>query len=105
MSTKVKQTHYNQKTKLEAVRLYLEEDLSVTEIMNKLDIRHRDNIYEWVKKYRKNGAAAFDRSLMSRKQTSTSSTEAKVEQLRVEVEILKKSLEIYQMEAMKKNTN
>ncbi|WP_106496133.1 transposase [Lentibacillus sp. Marseille-P4043] len=95
MASSNKHKRYSKKIKLEAIRRVLEEDEPVQVVCDSLGIRHRDNIYEWIKKYRKHGEAAFGRSVgRPKKEDVSQSTDEKVDQLRIEVDALKKYLEI-----------
>ena len=95
MKTSKKHQRYSKEIKLEAIRRVLEDDEPVQGVCNGLGIRHRDNIYEWIKKYRKHGESAFDRSIgRPKKEKILQSTDEKVEKLRIEVDALKKYLEI-----------
>lgn len=95
MTSSEKNKRYSKKIKLEAIRRVFEKDEPVQVVCDNLGIRNRDNIYEWIKKYRKHGEAAFERSLgRPKREDVSSSTDEKVDQLRVEVDALKKYLEI-----------
>jgi len=101
----MKKQRYTNELKLEAIRRVLEEDQRVADVVNDLGIRHRDNVYEWIKKYKKNGAAAFDRSIgKSVKNDEPTSTDEKIRHLEMEVDILKKYLEILNKGEHKINT-
>ncbi|GAB4074610.1 hypothetical protein GCM10028778_21130 [Barrientosiimonas marina] len=104
MSESQKKQRYSKQTKLEAIRRVLENNEAVQSVVDDLNIRHRDNIYEWIKKYQRNGEAAFDRSLGRPKKGETSSTtEEKVDRLQIEVDALKKYLELSRQKEEKQN--
>ncbi|WP_138420942.1 helix-turn-helix domain-containing protein [Aquibacillus sediminis] len=95
MTTSKKHQRYSKEIKLKAVRRVLENDEPVNVVVKELGIRNRDNVYEWIKKYRKNGESGFDRSIgRPKKEEISKSTDERVDQLRVEVDALKKYLEI-----------
>ncbi len=88
-------SRYSKEIKLEAIRRVIEEEQPVQQVISELGIRHRDNVYEWIKKYKKLGPAAFDSSLKnSIKPIEKSQVEQQLEELKVEVEALKTYLEI-----------
>ncbi|WP_010097283.1 transposase [Ornithinibacillus scapharcae] len=88
-------SRYSKQLKLEAIKRVIEEEQPVQDVIADLGIRHRDNVYEWIKKYRKDGPSAFDRSLPNTVQhVIKSPIEEQVEELKVEVEALKKYIEI-----------
>jgi transposase-like protein len=88
-------SRYSKQTKLEAVRRVLEEEQPVQEVILDLDIRHRDNVYEWIKKYKKEGPSAFERSFGHvEKPSKNGSIEKQLEELKMEVETLKTYLQL-----------
>jgi transposase-like protein len=95
MTQSIKHQRYSKKVKLEAIRLVMEEDERVQAVCDRLGIRHRDNVYEWIKKYKKYGESAFDRTIGRPMNKDTSvSTDERVDRLQLEVDALKKYLEI-----------
>ncbi|MFB4168565.1 transposase [Virgibacillus sp. JSM 102003] len=91
MGKQEKYQRYTKKTKLEAVRRVLEKDEPVQAVLNDLGIRHRDNIYVWIKKYHKEGASAFDRNIgQSHNEQSSASPDKLIEELSSELDILRK---------------
>ncbi|WP_188455447.1 transposase [Virgibacillus oceani] len=97
MATRGKNKRYTKEIKLEAVRRVLENDESVQSVVDDMGIRHRDNVYVWIKKYKKNGNIAFERSIGKTQGISYSpSIDDEVKELRMEVDTLKKYLEILQ---------
>jgi transposase-like protein len=89
MSSSEKHQRYSKAIKLEAIRRVLEDEEPIVVVAGELGIRHRDNIYQWIKKYKQYGEAAFDRPLTKLVRTSTSSTEKMLEELKIEVEAIK----------------
>lgn len=88
-------SRYSKQVKLEAIRRVLEEDQPVQEVISDLGIRHRDNVYEWIKKYKKSGSAAFERSLQNTEtEAGQDQIQKQIEELKIEVEALKTYLEI-----------
>ena len=88
-------SRYSKQIKIEAVRRVLEEEQPVQEVILDLGIRHRDNVYEWIKKYKKEGTNAFERSIHRvEKESKQDSVEKQIEELKMEVEELKSYLHI-----------
>lgn len=88
-------SRYSKELKLEAIRRVIEEEQPVQEVIADLGIRHRDNVYEWIKKYREHGPSAFERQLPnSVNNVIKSPIEEQIEALKAEVEALKKYIEI-----------
>ncbi|MFD2045242.1 transposase [Ornithinibacillus salinisoli] len=81
-------SRYSKETKLEAIRRVLVGDEPVQQVIADLGIRHRDNVYEWIKKYKEHGVSAFDRKLKEE------STESQLKELKAEVAALKRYVEI-----------
>lgn len=87
-------SRYTKEIKLEAIRRVLEEDQPVQEVIADLGIRHRDNVYEWIKKYKKNGPEAFDRPIRkTTKPLENNKVEEQLQDLKLEVEALKTYIE------------
>ena len=87
-------SRYTKDIKLEAIRRVLEEDQPVQEVIADLGIRHRDNVYEWIKKYNKDGPEAFERNLGKKvKPKENMEVEKEIQILKTEVEALKTYLE------------
>ncbi|MUK88391.1 transposase [Ornithinibacillus sp. L9] len=80
-------SRYSKEVKLEAVRRVLDGDEPVQQVIEELGIRHRDNVYEWIKKYNEQGERAFDRKL------KVESTDKQLEELKAEVAALRKYVE------------
>ena len=53
--------HYPKEVKLEAIRMYYEEGMSQRAITEALGIRDQYRVKKWVKAYRREGLAAFDK--------------------------------------------
>ena len=89
---------YTKEFKLKAIRMYLDENLSYSQIASKLNIKSKTQVINWVKQFEINGEAYFDfetrgRATGGRKnrpKTNFNSLEEEVEYLRMEVEFLKK---------------
>lgn len=104
MAVSNKHQRYGKEIKLEAIRRVLEEDEAVQTVVDDLHIRNRDNVYEWIKKYQRNGEAAFDRSLGRPKtEVASPTTDEKVDRLQVEVDALKKYVEVLRQKGGKQN--
>ena len=89
MSGKKGMTHYTKQTKLEAVRLYLEEGISRTEIAEQLGLRRAKIVNRWVQRYHQEGPATFDKP-KGRPPKREESLEEEVRRLRMENDLLKK---------------
>ena len=88
MSGKKGMTHYAPTVKREAVRLYLAEGKSVSEIGEALQLREAQRIRVWVRQYRREGEAGL-RKPKGRPRHDASPT-AELERLRLENLLLKK---------------
>ena len=87
-------SRYTKEIKLEAIRRVLDEDQPVQEVIADLGIRHRDNVYEWIKKYKKYGPDAFERNIGKQvKPLEKDEDEKQIQILKTEVEALKTYLE------------
>lgn len=89
MSGKKGMKHYSKKTKLEAVRLYLEEGLTRREIAQRLGLREAKRVSIWARQYKAEGPAAFSKPI-GRPRKQEESLEEEVKRLRMEVDLLKK---------------
>jgi len=89
MSGKKGMKHYSKKTKLEAVRLYLEEGLTRREIAQRLGLREPKRVSIWARQYKAEGAAAFSKP-KGRPRKRAESLEEEVKRLRMENDLLKK---------------
>lgn len=82
-------THYEIEVKQEAVRLFLEEGFTYREIAERLRIRQAERIKIWVRQYRREGIAAFTKSI-GRPRKQIESEQSELERLRMENALLKK---------------
>ena len=82
--------HYSLELKLEAMRMFYEEGKTRKEITEALDIYDRDRVKKWLRRYRREGEAAF---LKKRgrpgRPPKKENTEAYIARLEMEVELLK----------------
>jgi transposase-like protein len=88
MSGRKGMVHYRVETKQEAVRLVLEEHLSYAEVAVRLAIRKARRIEAWVRRYRQEGEASFDRPIGRPPKAQAELRE--LERLRMENALLKK---------------
>jgi Transposase and inactivated derivatives len=79
---------YDEETKMEAVRLRLEDKWTYSMIMNKLNIRSESQILNWVRKFQSGEAFEDYRGRWNKKQFS--SVEEENAYLKAQVEYLKK---------------
>jgi transposase len=103
MATKgQKYKHYPISMKLEAIRLHEEEGWSYRKITGHFGIQDADRVKVWVRKFRKLGEVGLHdrRGNPSRSETEQ---DRKVRRLEMEVEVLKKWLEILNREGRKSN--
>jgi len=89
MSGKKGMKHYSPETKLEAVRLFLEERLTRREISERLGLREPKRVSIWARQYEAEGAAAFSKPT-GRPRKRAESLEEEVKRLRMENDLLKK---------------
>jgi len=85
--------HYPESLKREAIRLYLEEKWSQGQVAAHLGINDKDRVQKWVRSYRKHGEESFIDRRGNPHRTETEEAR-KVRQLEMEVDVLKKWLEI-----------
>ena len=81
-------THYRLETKMQAVKLHEEEELTYAEVAERLGIRKPARIERWCSAYRSEGELAFHRPI-GRPKKNASETET-LERLKMENELLKK---------------
>jgi transposase len=81
--------HYPKELKLEAVRLFFEEGMTRAEITEALGLRSAGRVKIWVRQYRREGIAAFNKP-MGRPRKVEESEKAELERLRMENTLLKK---------------
>ena len=89
MARKKGSKDYPLETKLEAIRLWEEEDLSYKEITAKLAIRDPKRVKEWMRIYRKEGPAGLKKPRRGRPKKKQNSLEERIKQLEMENTLLK----------------
>lgn len=89
MAGKKGSTHYPTAVKEEAVKLFLEGQLSQKAIADQLGIRDAERIKKWVHDYRRDGPLGL-RKPKGRPRKKTEGMEAELARLRMENELLKK---------------
>ncbi|QHW29867.1 helix-turn-helix domain-containing protein [Paenibacillus rhizovicinus] len=96
--------HYPESIKVEAIRLHVEERWSYSRITAHLEIQDKDRVKRWMRKYREKGVSAFEdrRGNPHRDETKQ---ERELKRLYMEVEVLKKWLQILNREGCKANTS
>jgi transposase-like protein len=101
---KRKYKHYPESMKLEAIRLHTEEQWSYRQITEHFGIQDKDRVKKWMRKHRENGA---DGLVDRRGDPFRIETEEarRVRRLEMEVEILKKWLQILNREVRGRNTS
>lgn len=80
--------HYRIEIKREAVRLVLEEHLTYAAVAAKLEIRKAKRVTAWVRMYRREGEASFDKPIG--RPLKSQADERELERLRMENALLKK---------------
>ena len=89
--------HYPESVKVEAVRLFMEEGWCYRKITEHLDINDMKRVGVWVRKYRAKGESSFeDRRGAPHK--SETEQERELRRLQLEVDVLKKWLQILNRE-------
>ncbi len=83
-------THYSVATQLEAVRLHEEEGLTYTQVARQLGLRKADRIENWVRRYREEGAAGFNKPGSGRPRKVQLSDQERIARLEMENALLKK---------------
>ena len=89
MARKKGSTDYALETKLEAVRLWEEEDLGYKEITERLAIRDPKRVQTWMRIYRKEGAAGLKKPRRGRPRKDRNGLETRIKQLEMENTLLK----------------
>jgi transposase len=89
MTRKKGSTDYPLETKLEAVRLREDEELSYKEITERLEIRDPKRVQAWMRNYRKEGAAGLKKPRRGRPRKDRNGLEARIKQLEMENTLLK----------------
>ncbi|MDO3682102.1 helix-turn-helix domain-containing protein [Paenibacillus ehimensis] len=87
---------YSMETKLEAVRLHVEEKWTYRQITEKLKIHDKDRVKRWMRKYRQQGEFGLLDQRGRREKYIDEDRE--LQQLRRQVEMLKKCLEVWKQE-------
>ena len=89
---------YSQDLKLEAVRMFLDDGMTKSQIMEELGIKSKTALERWIREYRAGGAAALEPKPRGRRPkpgkpayaTREEELEARVRELELENEILKR---------------
>ncbi|QYR19054.1 helix-turn-helix domain-containing protein [Paenibacillus sp. sptzw28] len=89
--------HYPESLKMEAIRLHTVEGWSQRSIAIHLGVQDKDRIKIWVRKYREVGDTAFKDGRGDPKRTETEQ-ERELRRLQLEVDVLKKWLQILNQE-------
>lgn len=89
MARKKGSTDYPLTTKLEAVRLWEDEDLGYKEITERLAIRDPKRVKEWMRIYRKEGAAGLKKARRGRPKKDRNGLAERIKQLEMENTLLK----------------
>jgi len=92
-----KYKHYPESLKLEAVRLHVDEGWSYSKITDHLEIHDKDRVKVWMRMYRKKGSAAFVDRRGDPHRVETEQ-ERELRRLYLEVDVLKKWLQIMNRE-------
>ncbi|CAN7307104.1 helix-turn-helix domain-containing protein [Paenibacillus sp. LjRoot153] len=95
--------HYPESIKTEAIRLHMVEGWSYREITEHLEIHDKGRVKKWMRKYRECGEESFKdkRGVPFRTETEQ---ERLIRQLQLEVDVLKKWLQILNREVRKRDT-
>ena len=105
MSGKKGSKHYPLATKLEAVRLFVEEGRTRAEITKLLGLRSKKRVEAWVSQYR-HEADAFRKQIGRPRKTveGAESVQDELKRLRMENDLLKKfQAELHKLELAKRN--
>ena len=89
--------HYPESVKVEAVRLFMEEGWCYRKITEHLDINDRKRVSVWVRKYRAKGEDSFQ-DRRGDPYRSETEQERELRRLQLEVDVLKKWLQILNRE-------
>jgi transposase len=89
--------HYPESLKIEAIRLHVEEGWVYSRIAKHLDIQDKDRVKIWMRKYRKVGQTAFE-DRRGNPQRVENEQEREIRRLQLEVDVLKKWLQILNQE-------
>lgn len=88
---------YPESLKLEAIRLHTEEGWSYRKITEHLDIKDKDRVKRWMRKYREEGQTAFEDKRGNPHRLDTEH-ERELKRLYLEIDVLKKWLQILNRE-------
>lgn len=89
--------HYPESLKLEAIRLHVDEGWSYSKITDHLELHDKDRVKVWMRKYREKGVAAFEDRRGDPHRVETEQ-ERELRRLYLEVDVLKKWLQILNRE-------
>ena len=89
MSGKKGMKKYSAETKLEAVRLFYEEEKTQAEITQLLKVQDPQRVRVWLRQYRREGSAGFSKT-QGRPRKQGESVEEELKRLRMENTLLKK---------------
>jgi transposase-like protein len=89
MARKKGSKDYPLEIKLEAIRLWEEEDLTYEEITEKLEIRDPKRVKEWMRIYRREGQAGLKKPRRGRPKKKQNSLEERIKHLEMENTLLK----------------
>lgn len=92
--------HYPQSLKVEAIRLHIEEGWSYRKITEHLGIQDKDRVKRWMRRYRECGADSFEDKRGNPFRAETEQ-ERELRRLQLEVDVLKKWLQILNREGCK----
>jgi transposase-like protein len=96
--------HYPESLKAEAIRLHMVEGWSYRKISEHLGIQDRDRVKVWMRKYRRQGASAFEDKRGNPFRAETEQ-ERELRRLQLEIDVLKKWLQILNREGCRTNTS
>jgi transposase-like protein len=89
MAGKKGMTHYSVETKEQAVKLFLEGQLTMQAIAERFEIRDPERLKKWVQAYRREGPLGL-RKAKGRPRKRMEGAEAELARLRMENDLLKK---------------
>lgn len=85
----MKQHQFSLETKLEAIKLHLEDGLTVRDVMDRFGVAAQGTVHAWCAAYRKSGAQGLMPSPKGRLPATRESTEEELGRLRMENEVLR----------------
>lgn len=96
--------HYPESLKAEAINLHIEDGWSYRRITEHLGIQDKDRLKKWMRNYRENGELSFEdkRGNPFRMETEQ---EREIRRLQLEVDVLKKWLQILNQEVYRTDTS